>query len=63
MKTHAIYDSIILAVCIGQSKVVFYGTNTTNVLSVTFEDTGLSAVEKSAITADLRICLVDWGQG
>ena len=49
-------------ICTGQSNVVFYGTDSTNMLNVTFEDTGLSVYEKSAITADLRICLRNWGK-
>ena len=68
MKTHVIYGLIILVagvldatMCIGQSNVVFYGANSTNTLNVTFEDTGLSAAEKSVITVELRMCLKDWG--
>jgi hypothetical protein len=46
----------------GQSNVVYYGTNS-NSLSVAFADTNLSELVKSAITADLRVCLSEWGKG
>ena len=59
-------DIIILATlcpafCFGQSNVVFYGANS-NALDVVFVDTNLSQKAKSAIVADLRICLQEWGK-
>ena len=44
-----------------QSNVVYYGA-TSNALDVVFVDTNLSVKVKSAITADLRICLQEWGK-
>ena len=48
--------------CAGQSNVVYYGTNASPI-SLAFVDTNLSESAKSAITADLRICLSEWGKG
>jgi len=48
--------------CYGQSNVVYYGVNS-NAISLAFADTNLSESAKSAITADLRICLSEWGKG
>ncbi len=48
--------------CYGQSNVVYYGVNS-NAISLAFVDTNLSESAKSAITADLRICLSEWGKG
>jgi len=47
--------------CIGQSNVVYYGTNS-NALNVVFVDTNLSKKVQSAIVTDLRICLLEWGK-
>jgi len=47
--------------CLGQSNVVYYGVNS-NALDVVFVDTNLSQKAKSAIVADLRICLQEWGK-
>ena len=47
--------------CFGQSNVVYYGANS-NALDVVFADTNLSQKAKSAIVADLRICLLGWGK-
>ena len=47
--------------CTGQSNVVYYGTNS-NALDVVFVDTNLSAKAKSAIVADLNLCLQEWGK-
>jgi len=47
--------------CTGQSNVVYYGTNS-NALDVVFVDTNLSAKAKSAIVADLNLCLSEWGK-
>ena len=49
-------------VCCAQSNVVYYGASS-NALNVVFVDTNLSAKARSAITADLRICLSSgWGK-
>ncbi|MCL2104392.1 MAG: hypothetical protein FWH21_04965 [Kiritimatiellaeota bacterium] len=47
--------------CVGQSNVVYYGTNS-NALDVVFVDTNLSQKAQSAIVADLRVCLLEWGK-
>ena len=47
--------------CYGQSNVVYYGVNS-NAISLAFVDTNLSESAKSAITADLRMCLSEWGK-
>ncbi|MCL1919607.1 MAG: hypothetical protein FWG50_00790 [Kiritimatiellaeota bacterium] len=47
--------------CAGQSNVVYYGANS-NALNVAFADTSLSAKAKAAITADLNLCLREWGK-
>ena len=47
--------------CRGQSNVVYYGTSS-NALDVVFVDTNLSAKAKSAIVADLNVCLSEWGK-
>ena len=61
MKTHAIYDSIILVacvlgttICMRQSNIVFYGANSTHALNTIFEDAGASA--EKAVTAHMRTC-------
>lgn len=46
--------------CAGQSSV-FYGANSDE-LVVVFVDTNLSAKVKSAIVADLNLCLGEWGK-
>ncbi|HOO42045.1 MAG TPA: hypothetical protein PK653_11395 [Syntrophales bacterium] len=48
--------------CAGQSNIVYYGTHS-NAISLAFADTNLSESAKSAITADLRVCLSEWGKG
>ena len=47
--------------CAGQSNVVYYGVNS-NALDVVFSDTNLSQKTQSAIIADLRVCLSEWGK-
>ena len=47
--------------CHGQSNVVYYGVHS-NAISLAFADTNLSESAQSAITADLRICLSEWGK-
>ena len=47
--------------CTGQSNIVYYGSNS-NALDVVFVDTKLSAKTKSAIVADLNLCLREWGK-
>ena len=47
--------------CTGQSNVVYYGTHS-NAINLAFADTNLSESAKSAITADLRVCLSEWGK-
>jgi hypothetical protein len=47
--------------CVGQSNVVFYGTNASSI-SVLFVDTNLSASAKASIVADLQVCLGEWGK-
>ena len=47
--------------CTGQSNIVYYGTNASPI-SLAFADTNLSVSAKSAITADLRVCLSEWGK-
>jgi len=47
--------------CHGQGNVVYYGVNS-NAINVAFADTNLSESAKSAITADLRVCLSEWGK-
>ena len=47
--------------CTGQSNVVYYGANS-NAISLAFADTNLSESAQSAITADLRVCLSEWGK-
>ena len=49
------------ALCCAQSNVVYYGINS-NALDVVFVDTNLSAKVKSAIVADLNLCLQAWGK-
>ena len=48
-------------VCCAQSNIVYYGTNS-NALDIVFVDTNLSAKVKSAIVADLNLCLSEWGK-
>ncbi|HOE62110.1 MAG TPA: hypothetical protein PK576_10780, partial [Kiritimatiellia bacterium] len=59
-----LFVSVLLQVdlCYGQSNVVYYGANS-NAISLAFADTNLSESAKSAITADLRVCLSEWGKG
>ena len=47
--------------CFGQSNVVYYGANS-NALNVVFVDTNLLKKAQSAIVADLRVCLLEWGK-
>jgi len=64
MKTKSVFITAMLCACYctGQSNVVYYGTHS-NAISLAFADTNLSASAKSAITADLRVCLSEWGKG
>ena len=48
--------------CAGQSNIVYYGVHS-NAISLAFADTNLSESAQSAITADLRVCLSEWGKG
>ncbi len=59
-----LFVSVLLLVgqCHGQGNVVYYGVNS-NAINVAFEDANLSASAKEAITADLRVCLSEWGKG
>jgi hypothetical protein len=63
MKTKFVLITVMLCAChcAGQSNVVYYGTNASPI-SLAFADTNLSESAKSAITADLRICLSEWGK-
>ena len=58
-----LFVSVLLRVtlCHGQSNVVYYGVNS-NAISLAFADVNLSASAKEAITADLRVCLSEWGK-
>jgi|GEM_PF-1333987 len=47
--------------CVGQSNVVYYGTNASSI-GVSFVDTNLSASAKASIVADLQVCLNEWGK-
>ena len=57
----AITAMLSVSYCAGQSNVVYYGVNS-NALDVVFSDTNLSQKTQSAIIADLRVCLSEWGQ-
>jgi len=46
--------------CVGQSNVVFYGTNASSI-GVSFVDTNLSVSAQASIVTDLQICLNEWG--
>ena len=48
--------------CVGQTNVLFYGTNASSI-GVSFVDTNLSASAKTSIVADLQLCLQAWGKG
>jgi hypothetical protein len=48
-------------VCRGQSDSVYYGTNAASI-SVSFADTNLSVSARTAIIADLQVCLQEWGK-
>jgi hypothetical protein len=63
MKTKFVLITVMLCAChcAGQSNVVYYGTNASPI-SLAFADTNLSESAKSAITADLRVCLSEWGK-
>ena len=63
MKTKSALIAAVLCAChcAGQSNVVYYGTNASPI-SLAFADTNLSESAKSAITADLRVCLSEWGK-
>jgi len=58
-----LFVSVLLLVrqCHGQGNVVYYGVNS-NAINVAFADTNLSESAKEAITADLRVCLSEWGK-
>ena len=60
-KTIIILTTLCPAFCFGQSNVVYYGVNS-NALNVAFVDTNLSKKVQSAIVADLRVCLQEWGK-
>jgi hypothetical protein len=63
MKTKTVFIAAMLwtCCCVAQSNVVYYGTNASPI-SLAFADTNLSESAKSAITADLRLCLSEWGK-
>lgn len=68
MKTTSFHSHVLSVIamfcvscCIGQTNVVFYGTNT-NTIAVSFVDTNLSASAKSGIVSDLQLCLHEWGK-
>ena len=63
MKTPTVLIAAVLCACYctGQSNVVYYGTHS-NAINLAFADTNLSESAKSAITADLRVCLSEWGK-
>ena len=68
MKTKPLTSIVVFAAmahhapyCAGQGNVVYYGANS-NALNVAFVDTNLSQKVQSAIVADLRICLQEWGK-
>jgi hypothetical protein len=64
MKTKTVFIAAMLwtCCCSAQSNVVYYGTNA-SLISLAFADTNLSESAKSAITADLQVCLNEWGKG
>ena len=63
MKTKSVLVAAMLCACYcaGQSNIVYYGVHS-NAISLAFADTNLSESAQSAITADLRICLSEWGK-
>ncbi len=63
MKTPTVLIAAMLCACYctGQSNVVYYGTHS-NAISLAFADTNLSTSTQEAITADLRVCLSEWGK-
>jgi len=63
MRTKSVLITAVLCAChcAGQSNVVYYGTNASPI-SLAFADTNLSESAKSAITADLQLCLSEWGK-
>jgi hypothetical protein len=63
MKTKTVFIAAMLwtCCCVAQSNVVYYGTNASPI-SLAFADTNLSESAKSAITADLQVCLSEWGK-
>ena len=50
-----------VTLCRGQSNVVYYGAHS-NAIHVSFVDTSLSMSAQASITADLRMCLSEWGK-
>lgn len=46
--------------CVGQTNVLFYGTNASSI-GVSFVDTNLSVSAQASIVTDLQICLNEWG--
>jgi len=64
MKTSPLILTASLAAALsgfGQSNIVYYGVNS-NALDVVFADTNLAQKTQSAIVADLRVCLLEWGK-
>lgn len=53
--------SLLAQYCVGQTNVVFFGTNMSS-LEVSFVDTNLSPSAKTSIVADLQLCLQEWGK-
>jgi len=47
--------------CVGQTNVLFYGTNASSIC-VSFVETNLSVSAKASIVADLQVCLSEWGK-
>jgi len=63
VSTFIFFATVLLQVtlCTGQTNVVYYGAYS-NTISLAFADTNLSESAQSAITADLQVCLNEWGK-
>jgi hypothetical protein len=63
VSTFIFFATVLLQVtlCTGQTNVVYYGAHS-NTISLAFADTNLSESAQSAITADLQVCLNEWGK-
>jgi len=49
------------SVCLGQSNIVYYGSNS-NAIGVCFADSNLLASAQSSIVSDMQLCLNNWGK-